>query len=124
MTARLKRRLKTMIALTVEVIKSKDGNTAEIAVFGESIIDVDSDDENDEVYLKICNPKPRAPRILKPKLTKFVRTTKTSIHFKGEKKKVTKLLIKLEEDKETVSSDEEERKGKLTSCRGKALKRR
>ena len=121
-----------MIALTVEVIKSKDGNTAEIAVFGGSIIDVDSDDENDEVYLKICNPKP-APRVLKPKLTKFVRTTKTSIHFKGEKKKVTKLLIKLEEDKETVSSDEEERKGKLTSCRGrfdpcpglyKSLKRR
>ena len=74
--------------------------------------------------MKICNPKPRAPRVLKPKLTKFVRTTKTSVHFKGEKKKVTKLLIKLEEDKFHLMSLRKERKGKLTSCRGKALKRR
>ena len=46
---------KTKIAVTVDVIKSKDGNTAENAVFGGRIIDVDSDDENDEVYLKVCN---------------------------------------------------------------------
>ena len=93
---------KTKIAVTVDVIKSKD------AVIGGSIIDVDSDDEYDEaeVYLKVGIPKPISPRVLKPKLTKIAKTTKTSVNFKREKKKVTKLSIILEEDGETVSAVE------------------
>ena len=73
---------KTKIAVTVDVIKSKD------AVIVGSIIDVDSDDEYDEaeVYLKVGIPKPISPRVLKPKLTKIAKTTKTSVNFKGVKR--------------------------------------
>ena len=53
--------------------------------------------------MKVGIPKPISPRVLKPKLTKIVKTTKTSVNFKREKKKVTKLSIILEEDEETVS---------------------
>ena len=49
---------------------------------------------------------------MKPKLTKIVKTTKTSVNFMGEKKKVTKLSIKLEEDEETVSPVELEERDK------------
>ena len=50
---------------------------------------------------------------MKPKLTKIVKTTKTSVNFKVEQKKVTKLSIILEEDEETVSPVELEEGEKM-----------